>query len=97
MEIRKATDEFLFYLEIERIVLEHTLRSYTYDLHLFCTFLQNVHQTNELEYVQKKKAGLPPSQFSLHHLRHTIATLLLQQQADKVDIRTLQELLGHES
>lgn len=52
MEIKKAADEFLFYLEIERNVSPHTLRSYTYDLHLFCTFLQQVHQTNVLEYVQ---------------------------------------------
>ncbi|MGC5328178.1 tyrosine-type recombinase/integrase [Brevibacillus sp. SYSU BS000544] len=276
MEIKKAADEFLFYLEIERNVSTHTYRSYAYDLQLFCSFLRQVHNTNELEYVQNstvrrfiqeqvlqkktrpktmqrrisclksfsrfcakegwidhdfmvgiqspksdkklpvyltiselqklfhslendqgkfckrnelmikllattgmrrqelvdlcwmqldfdwntirvhgkgnkerlvplhpmvlplfvsyrqeldeyqlhptqpvfynykgqrldphglhrifkeelKKAGLPPSQFSLHHLRHTFATLLLQQQADKVDIRTLQELLGHES
>jgi site-specific recombinase XerD len=59
-----------------------------------------------------KKAGLPPHRFSLHHLRHTFATLLLQQgttpikeanehapylSKEKVDLRTLQELLGHES
>jgi integrase/recombinase XerD len=25
-----------------------------------------------------RKAGLPPSRFSLHHLRHTFATLMLQ-------------------
>ncbi|GAB3805059.1 tyrosine-type recombinase/integrase [Virgibacillus kimchii] len=45
------------------------------------------------------RAGLPPKRFSLHHLRHTFATLLLQGQDDtnKVDLRTLQELLGHES
>ncbi|USG68255.1 tyrosine-type recombinase/integrase [Brevibacillus ruminantium] len=44
-------------------------------------------------------AGLPPHRFTLHHLRHTFATLLLRSQdaASKVDIRTLQELLGHES
>ncbi|WP_286133598.1 tyrosine-type recombinase/integrase [Bacillus sp. AFS096315] len=42
-------------------------------------------------------AGLPPSRFSLHHLRHTFATLLLQEAKEKVDLRTLQELLGHES
>ncbi|WP_068984297.1 tyrosine-type recombinase/integrase [Lysinibacillus xylanilyticus] len=44
-----------------------------------------------------KKAGLPPTRFSLHHLRHTFATLMLQQNKENVDLRTLQELLGHES
>ncbi|MDZ5472673.1 tyrosine-type recombinase/integrase [Bacillus sp. 31A1R] len=59
-----------------------------------------------------QKAGLPPHRFTLHHLRHTFATLLLQQghtekvdehgniisiTQEKVDLRTLQELLGHES
>ncbi|MGM0851051.1 MAG: tyrosine-type recombinase/integrase [Bacillota bacterium] len=59
-----------------------------------------------------KEASLPPHLFSLHHLRHTFATLLLQQgniqtkdehgnpssiSKEKVDLRTLQELLGHES
>ena len=57
-----------------------------------------------------EKAGLPPHRFTLHHLRHTFATLLLQQgkttsvdekgnilSKEKVDLRTLQDLLGHES
>ncbi|WP_255294993.1 tyrosine-type recombinase/integrase [Bacillus sp. AFS041924] len=44
-----------------------------------------------------KAAGLPPSRFSLHHLSHTISTLLLQEAKEKVDLRTLQELLDHES
>jgi site-specific recombinase XerD len=44
-----------------------------------------------------KKAGLPPKRFSLHHMRHTFATLMLQENKENVDIRTLQELLGHES
>ncbi|QCR32545.1 tyrosine-type recombinase/integrase [Lysinibacillus sp. SGAir0095] len=44
-----------------------------------------------------KKAGLPPSRFSLHHLRHTFATLMLQENKENVDLRVLQELLGHES
>ena len=40
------------------------------------------------------KAGLDPSQISPHKLRHTAATLMLQ---NGVDVRTLQEVLGHES
>ncbi|MGE8205827.1 tyrosine-type recombinase/integrase [Heyndrickxia sp. NPDC080065] len=44
-----------------------------------------------------EKSGLPPKRFSLHHMRHTFATLLLQENKENVDIRTLQELLGHES
>lgn len=44
-----------------------------------------------------EKAGLPPKRFSLHHLRHTFATLLLQENKENVDLRILQELLGHES
>ncbi|WP_233523070.1 tyrosine-type recombinase/integrase [Peribacillus saganii] len=44
-----------------------------------------------------RKAGLPPSRFSLHHLRHTFATLMLQENKENVNLRTLQELLGHES
>jgi site-specific recombinase XerD len=44
------------------------------------------------------QSGLPAHRFSLHHLRHTFATLLLQgTDGDKVDLRTLQELLGHEN
>lgn len=38
------------------------------------------------------KAGLDPKLYSPHKLRHTAATLMLQ---NGVDIRTLQEVLGH--
>ena len=38
-------------------------------------------------------AGLDSGQYSSHKLRHTAATLMLK---NGVDIRTLQELLGHE-
>ncbi|MBD1379372.1 tyrosine-type recombinase/integrase [Bacillus sp. IB182487] len=44
-----------------------------------------------------RKPGPPPSRFSLHHLRHTFATLMLQENKNNVELRTLQELLGHES
>lgn len=39
------------------------------------------------------KAGLDASKYSAHKLRHTAATLMLQ---NGVDVRTLQEVLGHE-
>ena len=38
-------------------------------------------------------AGLDSTQYSAHKLRHTAATLMLQ---NGVDVRTLQEVLGHE-
>ncbi|WP_285395214.1 tyrosine-type recombinase/integrase [Lysinibacillus sp. fls2-241-R2A-57] len=44
-----------------------------------------------------KKAGLPPTRFTLHHLRHTFSTWMLQKNKENVDLRTLQELLGNES
>lgn len=39
------------------------------------------------------EAGLDPEQYSSHKLRHTAATLMLQ---NGVDVRTLQEVLGHD-
>lgn len=41
-----------------------------------------------------KKAGLDADKYSSHKLRHTAATLML---SSGVDVRTLQELLGHEN
>jgi len=40
-----------------------------------------------------KKAGLDPKRYTTHKLRHTAATLMYQ---NGVDIRALQEILGHE-
>jgi len=40
------------------------------------------------------KAGLDSTQYSPHKLRHTAATLMLQ---NGVDVRVLQEVLGHEN
>ncbi len=51
-----------------------------------------------VEYTVKKyiiKAGLDPKKYSVHKLRHTAATLMYTY--GDVDIRALQEILGHES
>lgn len=40
------------------------------------------------------EAGLDPEKFSAHKLRHTAATLMLQ---NGVDVKTVQEVLGHEN
>ena len=51
-----------------------------------------------VQYTVKKyimKAGLDPQKYSVHKLRHTAATLLYRY--GQVDIRSLQEILGHES
>ena len=51
-----------------------------------------------VQYVVKqelKKAGLDTNKYSVHKLRHTAATLMYKY--GNVDIRALQELLGHES
>ncbi|MCX7709666.1 MAG: tyrosine recombinase XerC [Clostridia bacterium] len=51
-----------------------------------------------VQYIVKKyikSAGLDPERYSTHKLRHTAATLMYKH--GKVDIRALQEILGHES
>lgn len=51
-----------------------------------------------VQYIVKqelKRAGLDIKKYSVHKLRHTAATLMYQY--GNVDIRALQELLGHES
>ena len=53
--------------------------------------------TNTVHVLVKKylsRAGLDASQYSAHKLRHTAATLMHQ---NGVDIRTLQEFLGHDN
>lgn len=50
-----------------------------------------------VHYLVKKhlgEAGLDTTQYSTHKLRHTAATLMLD---NGVDVRTLQEVLGHEN
>ena len=51
-----------------------------------------------VQYIVDKElraAGLDTSKYSAHKLRHTAATLMYQY--GNVDIRALQEILGHES
>ena len=63
-------------------------------------FLSRNHRRISVDSIQalvKKTAsaaGLDPKRYSPHKLRHTAATLMLQ---NGVDVRTLQEVLGHES
>ena len=49
----------------------------------------------EIIYKELSFAGLDTHKYSVHKLRHTAATLMYQY--GQVDIRALQELLGHES
>lgn len=64
-------------------------------------FISKRNQRISKESVQKivkkyiKEAGLDPQRYSTHKLRHTAATLMYKY--GKVDIRALQELLGHQS
>lgn len=64
-------------------------------------FISGHKQRISKESVQKivkkyiKEAGLDPQRYSTHKLRHTAATLMYKY--GNVDIRALQELLGHQS
>lgn len=49
----------------------------------------------DIIYKELRQAGLDTDKYSVHKLRHTAATLMYQY--GQVDIRALQELLGHES
>ena len=49
----------------------------------------------QIIYSELRQAGLDTTKYSVHKLRHTAATLMYQY--GNVDIRALQELLGHES
>ena len=63
---------------------------------LFITRKHTRITTDGVHYMLKRRfaaAGLDSSKYSAHKLRHTAATLMLQ---NGVDVRTLQEVLGHE-
>ena len=64
-------------------------------------FISRLHQRispKTVQYLIKRyllSAGLDPKRYSVHKLRHTAATLMYQY--GKVDIRALQQILGHAS
>lgn len=64
---------------------------------LFVTNRRRRMSTDSVHAMVKKtllKAGLDPDKYSSHKLRHTAATLMIQ---NGVDVRTVQEVLGHEN
>lgn len=76
-----------------------TVRSRSGAVDPYALFITRKHTritTDGVHYMLKKRftaAGLDSSKYSAHKLRHTAATLMLQ---NGVDVRTLQEVLGHE-
>lgn len=65
---------------------------------LFISRLRQRISPKTVQYLIKKyllAAGLDPKRYSVHKLRHTAATLMYQY--GQVDIRALQQLLGHAS
>lgn len=65
---------------------------------LFLSEQKNRISNRTVQYIVKeefKKAGIDSTKYSVHKLRHTAATLMYKY--GNVDIRALQELLGHES
>ena len=85
---RKAIDEYL--VERNKIVLSDNRA-------LFGSRDKNRISVTAVHRLVKKhllESGLDASQFSAHKLRHTAATLML---ANGVDLKTLQEVLGHEN
>lgn len=85
---RKAIDEYL--VERNKIVLSDNRA-------LFGSRDKNRISATAVHRLVKKhllEAGLDSTQFSAHKLRHTAATLML---SNGVDLKTLQEVLGHEN
>lgn len=85
---RKAIDRYL--VERNKIVLSDNRA-------LFGSRDKNRISVTAVHRLVKKHlltAGIDPTQFSAHKLRHTAATLML---SNGVDLKTLQEVLGHEN
>ncbi len=85
---KKAIDDYL--VERKKIVLSDNRA-------LFGSRDKNRISISAVHRLVKKHlmtAGLDPTQFSAHKLRHTAATLML---SNGVDVKTVQEVLGHEN
>ena len=85
---RKALDDYL--LERTQIVLSDNRA-------LFGSRDSNRISVSAVHRLVKKallQAGLDPEQYSAHKLRHTAATMML---SGGVDVKTVQEVLGHEN
>ena len=85
---RKSIDEYL--VERNKIVLSDNRA-------LFGSRDKNRISVTAVHRLVKKhllEAGMDSTQFSAHKLRHTAATLML---SNGVDLKTLQEVLGHEN
>ena len=82
---------------IEDYLAERTQRTLTDDRALFGSRNGNRISVDAVHRLVKKallQAGLDSTQFSAHKLRHTAATMML---SGGVDVKTVQEVLGHEN
>ncbi len=90
----KAIKEYLYVRPKEGVKND----SKNSDKALFLSKRKERISNRSVQYIVEKellRAGLDTSKYSVHKLRHTAATLMYQY--GNVDIRALQELLGHES
>ena len=84
------------YLQVRPKVVKHDNKNS--EKALFLSERKERISNRTVQYIVNKElmqAGLDSRKYSVHKLRHTAATLMYQY--GEVDIRALQELLGHES
>ena len=84
------------YLSVRPKIISHDNKNS--DKALFLSERKERISRRTVQYIVNKElleAGLDSRKYSVHKLRHTAATLMYQY--GEVDIRALQELLGHES
>lgn len=65
---------------------------------IFISERKNQISKREIQYIVQKNilsSGLDTHKYTTHKLRHTAATLMFKH--SRVDIRTLQEILGHKN